>query len=196
MGGEIRLVVGLGNPGDRYADTRHNVGFRAVEAFADSFDVVPSWENPHGGKGLVAQLSFEDRRVWAAMPHTFMNASGEMVGSLARYYKIDPAAVLVVSDDFNLPLGRLRIRAKGSAGGQKGLESILRNFGTQEVPRLRLGIGPVPPGQEPSSFVLKRFRKEELNVTAEMIERSGEALRCICEEGLAKAMNIFNKADA
>ena len=86
------------------------------------------------------------------MPHTFMNASGEMVGPLARYYKIDPSSVLVVSDDFSLPLGRLRIRVKGSAGGQKGLESILQNFGTIEVPRLRLGIGPVPPGQRGRSM--------------------------------------------
>ncbi len=195
MAGEIGLVVGLGNPGDRYEDTRHNVGFRAVESLAAGLN-VSSWEAPAVGEGLTAQLSFDGRRVWAAKPHTFMNASGEMVGPLARYYKIDPASVLVVSDDFSLPLGRLRIRTKGSAGGQKGLESILRNFGTQEVPRLRLGIGPVPPRQEPSSFVLKHFRKEEMDTAAEMLERSVEALRCICDEGLEKAMNVFNKADA
>ena len=193
MAGEILLVVGLGNPGDRYAGTRHNVGFLAVERFVA--ELGGSWESPAIGKGLVAQMELSGRRLWAAEPHTYMNASGEMVAPLARFYKIEPPSVLVVSDDFNLPLGRLRIRAKGSAGGQKGLESILQQFGTQELPRVRLGVGPVS-GRDPADFVLARFRSEEREAASAMIVRAVEAVEVLCERGLEAAMNAFNGESA
>lgn len=192
MEGEpIRLVVGLGNPGERYAGTRHNVGFLAVDRFVEACG--QEWGPPPRGDGQEARVRLaDDIDVRVAKPHTFMNASGDMVQPLAQYWKIPAASVLVVADDFNLPLGTIRIRQKGSAGGQKGLESILRRFGTQDVPRIRLGIGPVPAGYDPADFVLGRFSRQETEKWEDMTERAAEAIRDCCEKGLRSAMNAFN----
>jgi len=190
-GEPIRLVVGLGNPGERYAGTRHNVGFLAVDCFVEACD--QEWGSPPRGNGQEARVRLAgDIDVRVAKPYTFMNASGDMVQPLAQYRKIPASSVLVVADDFNLPLGTIRIRSKGSAGGQKGLESILQRFGTQEVPRIRLGIGPVPSQYDPADFVLGRFSRQETEKWEEMTERASEAIRVCCEKGLSFAMNSFN----
>ncbi|MFH2204719.1 MAG: aminoacyl-tRNA hydrolase [Elusimicrobiota bacterium] len=192
MEGEaIRLVVGLGNPGERYAGTRHNVGFIAVERFVASLEGAWSAARPGAGRQAKVRLP-GGRELWVVQPHTFMNVSGEMVAAFARYYKIAPPAVLVVADDFSLPLGKIRVRRQGSSGGQKGLESILRQFGTQEVPRVRLGIGPVPPHYNPADFVLGRFRKDESDCCAEQMRRAADAIRACCEKDVGAAMNSFN----
>ncbi|MFH1726401.1 MAG: aminoacyl-tRNA hydrolase [Elusimicrobiota bacterium] len=189
--GGVRLVVGLGNPGSRYAGTRHNVGFRAVDRFVE--EAEGGWSAAPLGKGLAAKVRLAaGRSLWAAKPHTFMNVSGSMVAPLARYFKIEGGEVLVVSDDFELPLGRIRIRVRGSCGGQKGLESILSCFGTLEVPRLRLGVGPRPPQVPGADFVLGRFRAEEAEPLDEMLKRASAAIRVVCEEGLEAAMNAYN----
>lgn len=171
--------------------TRHNVGFDAVERVVG--DMGASWSAANADDGEISRLSFPGgQEVRVVKPHTFMNASGDMVVPLARYYKIPPESVLVVADDFNLPLGRIRIRLKGSAGGQRGLESILERFGTKDLPRIRMGIGPVPGRFDPADFVLGRFRKDEEEARQEMTARAAEAIRVCCEKGVAVAMNSFN----
>ncbi|MFA5138045.1 MAG: aminoacyl-tRNA hydrolase [Elusimicrobiota bacterium] len=190
----IRLVVGLGNPGEAYQGTRHNVGFRAVDGFVES--AGGAWKRSPVGRGLTSRLAFPDRVVTAAKPHTFMNLSGEMVSGLARYHGVGPGEILVVCDDFSLPLGRLRIRQRGSAGGQNGLESVIDRLGTQEVPRLRLGIGPVPPGQDSAAFVLSRFPAAERKEVDSMVERAAGAIRAVLEDGLEPAMNAFNPSES
>jgi len=192
-GEAIRLVVGLGNPGLQYAATRHNVGFRTLDLLRERAG-GPAWRSAPAGEGDVSEASFGSGAVRLAKPRTYMNASGEFVGALARYWKVGPGSVLVVSDDFSLPLGRIRIRLRGSSGGQKGLESILEGLGTQEVPRLRLGIGPRPPWLDAADFVLERFLNEEREAASGMIAEACEAVRTACERGLEAAMNVFNAA--
>lgn len=194
-GERIRLVVGLGNPGSEYAATRHNIGFRTVDRLREQAG-GPPWRLAPAGEGEVCEASLDGAVVRLAKPMTYMNASGEFVGSLARYWKIEAGSILVVSDDFSLPMGRIRIRLSGSSGGQRGLESILAHLGTQEVPRLRLGVGPLPPGFEAAGYVLGRFRPEEREQASEMIARAGDAVRAICTEGLTAAMNEFNPGEA
>jgi len=149
-----RLVVGLGNPGERYQATRHNVGWRVLDAFAAAQGL--------GGWSVKQKLAAE---VLAAgglalvKPQTFMNQSGQAAGAVASYYKVPPERVLVVGDDFQLPLGTVRFRESGSSGGQKGLEDIIKHFGTSDVPRLRIGIG--DPVGDPSDYVLKPFSKDQ-----------------------------------
>ncbi|MBI5243537.1 MAG: aminoacyl-tRNA hydrolase [Elusimicrobia bacterium] len=191
----MRLVVGLGNPGSEYAATRHNIGFRTVDRLREQA-AGPPWRPVPAGKGEVCEASLGGAAVRLAKPRTYMNASGEFVGLLARYWKIEAGSILVVSDDFSLPLGRIRIRLSGSSGGQRGLESILAHLGTKDVPRLRLGIGPLPPGFDAADYVLGRFRLEEREPASEMIARAGDAVRAICAKGLAAAMNEFNPSEA
>lgn len=189
--GEIRLVVGLGNPGPRYAGTRHNVGFLAVERFVE--EAGGAWGKAPIGKGMAAKVPFPGGGgLWVVKPHTYMNESGSMVAPLARYFRIEGRELLVVSDDMDLPLGRIRIRARGSSGGQRGLESILARLGTKDVPRLRLGTGPRPPEVPGADFVLGRFRAEDREAVGLMVERAVSAIGSVCEDGVASAMNEFN----
>ena len=189
----VRLVVGLGNPGDRYAGTRHNVGFLAADAFLSACG--GSWSASPAGKGLVGRVELSGgASVLVAKPHTYMNDSGELVGPLARYYRVPGPEILVVSDDMDLPLGRLRLRLGGSSGGQKGLDSVLRHLGTKDVPRLRLGIGPRPKEVPGADFVLGRFSREEGPLVERMIGRAVEAVREACLRGVESAMNAHNAA--
>jgi PTH1 family peptidyl-tRNA hydrolase len=167
----IKLVVGLGNPGKSYASTRHNVGRRVVEYLEK--------KKPEG--------------VYLLIPEVFMNTSGVPVAQLVRKKGFLPENVLIVSDDFELPLGSLRIRLKGSSGGHNGLQSVLENLGTQNVPRLRLGIGPVPEGEDPADFVLKPFASGEKKRVDEAIQQAAEAVSVATTEGIETAMNRFNK---
>jgi PTH1 family peptidyl-tRNA hydrolase len=163
--------VGLGNPGKRYAATRHNLGRRVVEVLEE--------EKPDG--------------VSLLKPDVFMNSSGGPAAEMARQKGISTAELLVVCDDFSIPLGTLRIRLKGSSGGHNGLDSVLQAFGTQDVPRLRMGVGPVPVEEDPADFVLKSFRSGERTAVQEMISRAVEAVRMMVREGVEPAMNQFNK---
>lgn len=182
----LRLVVGLGNPGERYARTRHNIGFRLVEhlAGADAF-----WKD---FKGLGRTARWEE--LILAEPMTYMNESGRFVQSLAAFHKIAPAEILVCFDDITLPLGRLRVRPSGSSGGQKGMLSIIQTLGTDAIPRLRLGIGPQPAGWDSADFVLARFSCAEEAAMPDVLARGAEAVRMISSDGVAAAMNRFNPA--
>ena len=181
----IRLVAGLGNPGTEYVATRHNVGFMVLDQFAAQFG--STWEK----SGKWDALSTKCGPVLLIKPLSFMNRSGYPLFAVAQFYKIDPREILVVLDDFALPLGRLRLRGRGGPGGHNGLESIIVQFGTEEIPRLRIGIGAAP--REGSiDYVLSRFFEEEKPLVRSIIDRAVEAVKCAVDNGLDSAMNNFN----
>ncbi len=184
----IRLVAGLGNPGPEYASTRHNVGFLVVDRLAEQFG--STWERSTKWDAVVTKYG----EVFLLKPMSFMNRSGHPLFAVAQFYKIDPAEILVVLDDFALPLGRLRLRAGGSPGGHNGLESIMVQFGTEEIPRLRIGIGAAPSAGS-IDYVLSRFFEEEKPLVRSTIDRAAEAVKCAIDNGLVSAMNTFNKAE-
>jgi PTH1 family peptidyl-tRNA hydrolase len=184
----ICLIAGLGNPGPDYAQTRHNIGFSVVEQFAATFG--SKWENSSKWGAHWAKV---DSTV-LVKPMTFMNRSGGPLLAIAQFYKIAAAEILVVLDDFSLPLGRLRIRPDGSAGGHNGLESIVTQFGTEEIPRLRVGIGSAPM-ENSVDYVLGRFFEEEKPLVRSTIDRAVDAVKCAIDNGLVSAMNTFNKPE-
>ena len=181
----IRLIAGLGNPGSEHAATRHNIGFMVVNQLATQFG--STWEKSAKWEALSAKCG----PVLLVKPLSFMNRSGYPLFAVAQFYKIEPQEILVVLDDFSLPLGRLRLRAGGGPGGHNGLESLIVQFGTEEIPRLRIGIGAAP--REGSvDYVLSRFFDEEKLIVRSTIERAVEALKCVIDNGLVSAMNTFN----
>lgn len=185
----MKLIVGLGNPGGKYKDTRHNVGFDVAALLAKRH----ATSSPRGRfQGETVDATIAGQKVLLLTPLTYMNASGGSVLAARDFYKIEINDILVVCDDFALPLAKLRLRAKGSSGGQKGLADILRRLGTEEIPRLRIGIGIPPAGRDAAAFVLSRFTKDEQSQIAEAIERAAEAATTWVESGLAAAMNKYN----
>jgi PTH1 family peptidyl-tRNA hydrolase len=185
---QIRLVAGLGNPGPEYAATRHNVGFMVADQVAAQFG--STWEKSNKWDALLAKC----RDVFLAKPMSHMNRSGYPLLAVAQFYKIKPPEILVVLDDLALPLGRLRLRATGGSGGHNGLESVIMQFGTEEIPRLRIGIGEAPPAGS-VDYVLSRFLEEEKPIVRSAIDRAVEAVKCAIDNDLISAMNIFNKTE-
>ena len=185
----MKVIVGLGNPGPRYRNTRHNVGFDVLEELGRHFGEVPT-RNRFNAQ--IGEVDVDQTRLLLVAPQTFMNNSGQAVGPLLDFYKIDPAHVLVVCDDLNLPLGRLRLREQGSAGGQKGLADILRRIGTLEVARLRIGIGQPPPRFDASNFVLAHFNSQEQLTVNEAVEHAAQGALTWALKGSATAMNQLN----
>jgi peptidyl-tRNA hydrolase, PTH1 family len=184
----IRLVAGLGNPGPEYAVTRHNIGFMVVDQLGAQFGSI--WEKSTKWDALSAKCG----AVLVIKPVSFMNRSGYPLFAVAQFYKIEPQEILVVLDDMALPLGGLRLRARGGSGGHNGFESIIMQFGTEEIPRLRIGIGEAP--REGSvDYVLSRFFDEEKPLVRSTIDRAVEAVKCAIDKGLVSAMNTFNKAE-
>jgi PTH1 family peptidyl-tRNA hydrolase len=184
----VRLIVGLGNPGAEYAATRHNIGFVVLDRLAA--DAGATWEKSSKWEAVSAKRG----EVILVKPISFMNRSGHPLFAIAQFYKIRPQEILVVLDDFALPLGRLRIRPDGGTGGHNGLESIIVQFGTEEIPRLRIGIGGTP-GEGAVDHVLGRFLEEEKPVASATVDRAVEAVKCAIDNGLVSAMNTFNKAE-
>jgi PTH1 family peptidyl-tRNA hydrolase len=184
----IRLVAGLGNPGPEYAGTRHNIGFMIVDQLAANSG--STWEKSSKWDAISAKCG----EVFLVKPTSFMNRSGYPLLAFAQFYKIAPADILVVLDDFTLPLGRLRLRFNGGTGGHNGLDSVIVQFGTDEIPRLRVGIGAAP--REGSiDHVLGRFFDEEKPIVKTTIDRAVEAVKCAIDNGLVSAMNTFNKTE-
>ena len=184
------LVVFLGNPGPRYEGTRHNAGFMAADAFAKKHDLSI---NRSRFRALTATCVLGDQSVLLMKPQTFMNLSGEAVGQAARFYKIPPERVLVVSDDVSLPVGALRIRTKGSAGGHNGLKNIISVLGTDAFPRIRLGVGSPPhPEYEMMDWVLSVFRNQDAEDMANAASLAADAVACLITEGPDRAMNLYN----
>jgi len=182
---KIRLVAGLGNPGTEYQQTRHNIGFMVLDRLAA--DLGLNWVK--FGKADAAIAKAGD--LWLTKPLAFMNRSGFPLLAVAQFYKIEPAEMLIVFDDFALPLGRLRIRPDGGTGGHNGLESIIVQFGNDKIPRLRVGIGGAP-AEGSSDYVLGRFFEEEIPFVQSAIDRAVAAIKCAIDKGLVSAMNTFN----
>jgi len=185
---QIRLVAGLGNPGPEYAGTRHNIGFMVVEHLALQFG--STWEKSIKWDALTSKHG----DTVFAKPTSFMNRSGYPLVAIAQFYKIAAPEILVVLDDLALPLGRIRIRPGGGTGGHNGLESIITQFGTEEIPRLRIGIGAAP-RDGGVDYVLGRFFEEERPLVKSAIERGVEAVKCTVDNGVVSAMNTFNKIE-
>src|SRR5579859_121319 len=183
------LIVGLGNPGRDYESTRHNVGFRCVDALAAVHKLT---FDKHQARALLADGLIGEKRVTLAKPQTFMNLSGESVGSLVTFYKLPLERLIVVSDDLDIPLGTLRLRMAGSAGGQNGLKSVIAHLGTQEFSRLRFGIGRPPGRMEVVAYVLQGFAKADDILVDETISRAVKALETWLTDGIEIAMTRFN----
>ena len=184
------LIVFLGNPGPRYQGTRHNAGFMAAEAMEKAKGIRI---NRSRFKALTAECDMGGERVLLMKPQTFMNLSGEAVAQAVRFYKIAPERVIVISDEMSLAVGRLRIRTKGSAGGHNGLKNIISHLGTDQFPRIRMGVGAVPhPDYDVKDWVLSVFRDKDAEDMADCARRAAEAAECYIVNGPDKAMNLFN----
>jgi PTH1 family peptidyl-tRNA hydrolase len=185
----VKLLVGLGNPGFRYADTRHNAGFWVIDKVAAEHGIAVT-RRQH--EAMIGSGQIGDAKVVLAKPQTFMNLSGRSAVALARFYKIDPADVLVIYDELELEPGRLRLRGSGSAGGHNGMKSVIGSFTTEDVPRLRVGIGR-PPGHVPAAdYVLRPPEKSERDVLTEAVGRAAACAATWAEHGLEAAMNEWN----
>ncbi len=189
-GGVTWLIVFLGNPGLKYEGTRHNAGFMAADAMSRNKGVAINRLRFHA---LTAQCVIGGENVLLMKPQTYMNLSGEAVGEAARFYKIPPEHVIVVSDEMALPIGKLRIRMKGSAGGHNGLKNIISHLGTEAFPRIRLGVGAPPhPDYDVKDWVLSTFKNQDADDMANAAARAAEAAECYIAEGAERAMNKFN----
>lgn len=194
----MKLIVGLGNPGKRYVNNRHNVGFRCINYFARKHGIRLSYRRSRSRLGIG---TVEGTKVILAKPGTYMNASGEAVAALMRHYKLSPEDLLVIYDDLDLPLGKIRIRERGSSGGHKGMRSIISCLGRQEFPRIRIGISAQESETENFSdtndtihYVLGDFTGEEKAIIRKTCSAVAEAIHCIITRDIATAMNKFNRS--
>jgi PTH1 family peptidyl-tRNA hydrolase len=185
----MKLVVGLGNPGRKYEGTRHNVGFMVAAEVARRHGIGRPRQ---AFQGEVVEAELHNQKVLLLCPQTYMNLSGGSVLAARDFYKLAVEDVLIVCDDFALPLGKLRFRRGGSSGGQKGLADVLRRLGTDEVPRLRLGVGPVPERWDPADFVLGRFDKQQQAEAEQMIARAADGVADWVGQGIDYCMNQYN----
>lgn len=188
-----QLIVGLGNPGSQYADTRHNCGFMVVDRLAQRWGIPLAPEQRFQGiYGEGFALGGKRRLL---KPETYMNRSGQSVRAVVDWYKLDPGAVLILYDDMDLPLGRLRLRGSGSAGGHNGMKSVIQHLGRESFPRLRLGVGKPKGSKDVVGHVLGGFTPQEKAVLEQVLNRAVEAVECCLREGLSTAMNRFNPLD-
>ena len=185
----MRLIVGLGNPGAEYAGTRHNVGFEVIERLSKRHGIAVRRRTL---RSVLGDGTLRGERVILARPMTFMNLSGEAVGAISRMYKIPPADVILIVDDVALPVGRIRLRLKGSAGGHHGLESVQAHLNTQDYPRIRIGVGGAG-GRELIDHVLGRFRPDEREAMDASLDLAADAVEYALREGFENAMNVYNR---
>ena len=183
------IIVGLGNPGEKYVHTRHNVGFEVIDILADRIGIHVD-EKKH--KGLCGRGVLEGQKVVLVKPQTFMNLSGESVRAVADFYKVAADEIIVVYDDISLEPGRLRVRGKGSAGGHNGIKNIIAHLGTQEFPRVKVGIGEKPKGMDLADYVLSHFGRGEWEQTEEAFKEAADAVAVMISQGTEAAMNRFN----
>jgi len=183
------LLIGLGNPGREYRDTRHNVGFMLIDRLIVRL-------NARGmkvqSKAIVTNATYEERKLILAKPQTYMNLSGQSAQGLLSFYKLPVENMLIAHDDLDIPFGTIRIRPKGGPGGQGGMASTIEQLGTKDFPRLRIGIGRTPGRMDPAAYVLQNFSREEMKVLSEIVDRAAEAALTFVVEGLNKAMNKYN----
>lgn len=189
-GGVSWIIVFLGNPGAKFNGTRHNAGFMAADAMAKDLNLSI---NKMRFRALTATASIGGEKVLLMKPQTYMNLSGEAVGQAAKFYKVKPDHVIVVSDETALPIGKLRIRKSGSAGGHNGLKNIILHLGTDQFPRMRMGVGAAPhPDYDMADWVLGTFKNQDAEIMAELAKKVSAALQCYIIDGADRAMNKFN----
>lgn len=189
-GGIEFLIVGLGNPGGKYEITRHNAGFLCADLFAESMNTEIKRLKYHA---LTAEVNIDGHRCLLMKPQTFMNNSGEAVGEAAKFYKIPAEKVIVMFDDISLPIGKLRVRRKGSAGGHNGIKSIISHLGSENFPRVKIGVGAKPhPDYDLADWVLASFKKEDFPALKEAMVNACEAVKLIVNGNTDKAMNLYN----
>jgi len=184
----MKLIVGLGNPGRRYQGTRHNIGARVIDTLARRHHVALREE----GWADVGALTLDGARVLLARPQTYVNVSGTAVADLRRRHRLPLENLLVAFDDLDLPVGQIRLRAKGGHGGHNGMRSIIEALGSEEFARLRVGIARPPEGVDPADYVLSRFSKEEQAQLDEAVERAADAVEAFVRRGIEAAMSAFN----
>ena len=185
----MKVIVGLGNPGKKYDNTRHNIGFEALDYIADKEGISI---NTGKHKALIGTGYMGGEKVLLVKPQTFMNLSGESIREAVDYYKIDPEDIIVIYDDISLEPGQLRIRLKGSAGGHNGIKNIIAHLGTQEFPRIKVGVGAKPPKMDLADYVLSRFGAEEQKIMDEAFGEAAEAAVMMMTTGAERAMNHYN----
>lgn len=183
------LIAGLGNPGREYQNSRHNIGFMLINCLAERLDTIFSRME---SKALVTKSQYLDRSIILAKPQTYMNLSGQAVGSLVKFYKIPLENLMVLYDDIDLPFGRIRIRPAGGSAGHKGVESIINQLGTQEFPRLRFGVGRPLGIKGAASYVLRNFSEDDVEFLPQYLDQGADAVITFIVEGLVTAMNRFN----
>lgn len=184
------MIVGLGNPGDKYKYTRHNVGFLAIDSILEDFDSPPAKTEK---KAHVYKTKYQDKPVIFVKPQTFMNLSGEAVGELMRYYNVEIENLLVLHDEVDLPYTHLKFHKNRSAGGNNGIKSIIQHLGTQDFARLRIGVGrPSHPGMDMAAWVLQIFSKQEMEHMPELLDLCSESIYTFITEGFLAAGNKFN----
>lgn len=183
------IIAGLGNPTREYEKTRHNVGFDTIDVLADRYHTAVDEKKFNG---LYGKCIIGGERVILLKPQTFMNLSGESVRAAADFYKVEPENIIIIYDDISLDVGQLRIRKKGSAGGHNGIKNIIAHLGTQEFPRIKVGVGDKPPKMDLADYVLSRFSKEDRAVMEDAFKEAADAVEVILSEGADAAMNRFN----
>lgn len=186
---DLYVIVGLGNPGNRYDNTRHNVGFEAIDILADKYSINISKLK---FKALYGEGNIEGKKVLLVKPQTFMNLSGESVREIMEWYKVPINKLLVIYDDVDMDLGKIRVRGKGSAGTHNGMKSIIYQLQDDNFPRVRIGIGKPPVGWNLADFVLAKFGPESKKVIAESLEKTSEAVAAFVKSGIDNAMNNYN----
>jgi PTH1 family peptidyl-tRNA hydrolase len=188
----MKLIIGLGNPGKDYENTRHNAGFLAVEKLRLNLN-FPDWKNTDKFKANISEGTIDDQKVILVQPTTFMNLSGQAVAAISKFYKVAIKDIFIIHDDLNLELGRIRISHGGSSGGHKGIESIIESVGSKDFPRFRIGIGTKDINKDAAAFVLQRFKKEEQKIIKTSISDTADALILSIKKGIEAAMNKYNR---
>ena len=186
----MKVIVGLGNPGKKYENTRHNIGFAAIDYIAEKEGINI---NTGKHKALVGSGYIDGVKVLLLKPQTFMNLSGESLRPIMDFYKLEPEDFLVIFDDIDLDVGRIRIRRKGSAGGHNGIKSIISHLGSMEFPRIKIGVGAKPPGYDLADYVLGHFSKADQEILQERFEDVYDAVKLIVGDDITEAMNRHNK---
>jgi len=187
----MQIIIGLGNPGGTYKGTRHNVGFETIDKLAYDFNITMKKNTRF--RAEVGEGRMANKKVMLVQPTTYMNLSGEAVRAILDFYKLLPQDIIVIYDDINLPVGDIRVREKGSAGGQKGMVDIIHQLHTDEFTRVRIGVGDKPPGWKLNDYVLSRFLREEWDDMIKGITKAGDAVELILKQGAKDAMNFYNK---
>lgn len=186
---KLFVIAGLGNPGSRFENTRHNVGFEVIDLLSGKYGIKV---NKVKHKALIGEGTVEGSRVLLVKPQTFMNLSGESIRDIVEWYKLPPEQLVITYDDVDLPVGGVRIRAKGSAGTHNGMRSVIYQLQSDEFPRIRIGIGKNPPNWELADYVLGRFAPDDRKLIDEAVKKAGEAAAAIVSSGVNLAMNRYN----